>query len=92
MKIDKLQAIVAINPNAKVCVESDDYEKITWNDTPIISLADIEAKQAELQPIEDAREQKIIDDAKNGNQKLLDLGLTQDEVTAMTGYTPPEEE
>ena len=31
-------------------------------------------------------------DAKNGNQKLLDLGLTQAEVTAMTGYTPPVEE
>ena len=30
-------------------------------------------------------------DAKNGNKKLLDLGLTQDEVTAMTGYKPPEE-
>lgn len=27
----------------------------------------------------------------NGNQKLLDLGLTQEEATALTGYTPPEE-
>ena len=26
--------------------------------------------------------------AQSGNQKLLDLGLTQDEVTAMTGYKP----
>ena len=24
-----------------------------------------------------------------GNQKLLDLGLTQAEATALTGYTPP---
>ena len=31
-------------------------------------------------------------DAKNGNKKLLDLGLTQAEATALTGYTPPEEE
>ena len=29
--------------------------------------------------------------AKKGNDKLLGLGLTQDEVTAMTGYKPPEE-
>ena len=29
--------------------------------------------------------------AKSGNQKLLDLGLTQAEATALTGYTPPEE-
>jgi hypothetical protein len=29
-------------------------------------------------------------DAKvSGNQKLLDLGLTQAEATALTGYTPP---
>ena len=92
MIIDKLQAIVAINPNAKVCVESDDYEKITWNDTPVISLADIEAKQAELQPIENAKEQAKIDAQASGNTKLLDLGLTQAEATALTGYTPPIEE
>ena len=28
-------------------------------------------------------------DQANGNQKLLDLGLTQAEATALTGYTPP---
>ena len=28
----------------------------------------------------------------SGNQKLLDLGLTQAEATALTGYTPPEED
>ena len=28
----------------------------------------------------------------SGNQKLLDLGLTQAEATALTGYTPPTEE
>jgi hypothetical protein len=26
---------------------------------------------------------------ESGNQKLLDLGLTQAEATALTGYTPP---
>ena len=35
-------------------------------------------------------EQKI-KDAKSGNDKLLALGLTQAEATALTGYTPPEE-
>ena len=31
-----------------------------------------------------------IEDAQaSGNQKLLDLGLTQAEATALTGYTPP---
>ena len=27
-------------------------------------------------------------DAQNGNKKLLDLGLTQAEATALTGYKP----
>ena len=31
-------------------------------------------------------------DAANGNKKLLDLGLTQAEATALTGYKPPEDE
>ena len=30
-------------------------------------------------------------DQDSGNQKLLDLGLTQAEATALTGYTPPSE-
>ena len=30
-------------------------------------------------------------DAKSGNQKFLDMGLTQDEATALTGYIPPSE-
>jgi len=28
----------------------------------------------------------------SGNQKFLDMGLTQAEATALTGYTPPLEE
>ena len=30
-------------------------------------------------------------DALAGNNKLLELGLTQAEATALTGYTPPTE-
>jgi len=36
---------------------------------------------------------KVITDAQaSGNTKLLALGLTQAEATALTGYTPPVEE
>ena len=35
-----------------------------------------------------AETQKATDQA-NGNQKLLDLGLSQAEATALTGYIPP---
>jgi hypothetical protein len=37
-------------------------------------------------------EQAKVDAQVSGNQKLLDLGLTQAEATALTGYTPPSED
>ena len=47
-----------------------------------------ETKKAEEQQ---AKAQKEAD-ALAGNNKLLELGLTQAQVTAMTGYTPPVSE
>jgi len=44
----------------------------------------------EKQKEEQAKE-KAKADALAGNNKLLELGLTQAQVTAMTGYTPPTE-
>jgi len=44
--------------------------------------------QATLQAEQQAKAQKEAD-ALAGNNKLLELGLTQAQVTAMTGYTPP---
>ena len=78
-KITYADAILAINPNA---VWSGTLESLTWleNTTPI-SQSDIETKLAELKANESTNQ-------TNGNQKLLDLGLTQAEATAMTGYTP----
>ena len=51
-------------------------------------------KAIALQELEDAKTAKIKKDAdaKTGNAKLLGLGLTQDEATALTGYVPPIEE
>ena len=49
---------------------------------------DIANEQARLQAEETAKQAKKTAQA-SGNQKLLDLGLTQAEATAMTGYTPP---
>lgn len=36
-------------------------------------------------------DQDKINDAKAGNDKLIELGLSQAQITAMTGYTPPSE-
>ena len=61
-------------------------------DTEISELeADRTKVNAELKVILDAEEKKVADQ-KSGNKKLLDLGLTQDEATALTGYAPPLEE
>ena len=49
---------------------------------------DIANEQARLQAEETAKQAKATNQA-SGNQKLLDLGLTQAEATALTGYTPP---
>jgi len=47
---DIISAILAINPSAEVSVNAEDFEQITWhNGTAVISKADIQAKQAELQ-------------------------------------------
>ena len=56
-KLGRGKAIIAINPNAEVSVDNEDYSKITWHaGTTPISEADIKAKQAELQTDYDNKE------------------------------------
>ena len=51
------------------------------------AIAEEQQRQAEI-----TAKQADATNKANGNQKLLDLGLTQAEATALTGYTPPIEE
>ena len=84
-----VDAIKAINPDAKFEFENNDINNIKWLDgTTPIPVVDIEAKIAELPTWEELDAQKKAIQA-SGNQKLLDLGLSQAEATALTGYTPP---
>ena len=54
MKIDIITSILAINPNAVVCVSADDINQIEWlENTPVIAKNIILAKQSELQALED---------------------------------------
>lgn len=82
--IDK--AIKKINPNAEFTINADDINQITWlNNTTPISKTDIEAMiptvEAEIAQAEtDAETRKA-----SGKQKLLDLGLTTEEVKALIG-------
>ena len=55
--MDIATSILAINPDAQVSVNAEDYDQITWHDgTAVISKADIVAKQAELKADYDAKE------------------------------------
>ena len=52
-----IHAILSINPEAKVSVNAENFEQITWHDgTTPIPKADIEAKMAELQANYDSQE------------------------------------
>ena len=52
-----IHAILSINPEAKVSVNAENFEQITWHDgTTHIPKADIEAKMAELQTAYDNQE------------------------------------
>ena len=84
------KAILKINPNAKYKYINEDINSIEWLEgTTPISVADIQAQIPTVEQ-EIANEAQAKIDAKvSGNQKLLDLGLTQAEATALTGYTPP---
>ena len=87
--IDK--AIHKINPNAQFKIINDDLDNIEWiNGTTPISKADIETKIAELPTAEEEATAKATAQA-SGNTKLLALGLSQAEATALTGYVPPAE-
>ena len=89
-------AIKSINPNAVITVNQSTLDSnvseatIDWleNTTPI-NNADIQAKLDELKTAEANEQAQKEADALAGNNKLLELGLTQAQITAMTGYTPP---
>jgi len=78
------QAILKINPNAEFSVNGNDINQITWlNNTTPISKEDIEVMIPIVeQEFKDA-EQIAKDKKASGKQKLLDLGLTEEEVKAI---------
>ena len=64
--------------------------ELTADEVSQVQAQDV--KVAEKDATELAEKNQKETDAKNGNQKFLDMGLTQAEATALTGYTPPVEE
>ena len=82
------EAILKINPNADVVIRGSDLDTCTieWlNGTAEISKADIQAKITELETEIANAEAEAITKKASGKQKLLDLGLTEEEVKALIG-------
>jgi len=85
------EAIYNLYPNVKTIDETNGvlYPKDENGNIVSIDMSAVETKATELQIAEDAKVNQEATNKANGNQKLLDLGLTQAEATALTGYTPP---
>jgi hypothetical protein len=80
------EAILAINPNAKVSVTDNDINKILWlENTEIINSSTILAKQTELQAEEINKEIIKEQNKQSALNKLSALGLTADEIKAIIG-------
>ena len=82
-----INAILEINPNAKVSVRGSDIDtcEIEWADgTTPISKTDIKNKMAEM-PTEEEKKVARENKKASGKQKLKDLGLDDDEIQALMG-------
>ena len=71
---------VSFTPSGKV------IEDLTTDEVNAIN-ADRTKSATRLKALKDAADKKKVD-AASGNTKLLNLGLTQDEATALTGFKP----
>ena len=80
------KAVKIINSDAKFSISGNDWDSITWEDgISAISKSDLEAKLTQAQNELDAEAQAVIDKKASGKQKLLDLGLSEEEVKALIG-------
>jgi len=86
MKIDIINSILTINPNAVVNVSGDDINRIEWlENTPVIAKNIILAKQLELQAEEDNNLAQQESKKQSAIAKLKALGLDEEEVKAILG-------
>ena len=87
----KDKAIFNLYPNITQIEEIDGVFVCKDKDMNIVEVSDwnaVDTKLAEMQTELDNKKTQEKADKVSGNQKLLDLGLTQAEATALTGYKP----
>ena len=81
-----IKAIQKINPTAQVSVSGEDINSIVWeNGTTPIPVADIQAQIPVVEQEIAQAEQDAINKKASAKQKLIDLGLTEEEVKALIG-------
>ena len=87
MKINKIiKAIQKINPNAEVSVTNKDINSIVWHEgTTPIPVADIQAQIPTVEAEIEQEKQDAINKKASAKQKLIDLGLTTEEIKALIG-------
>jgi len=85
------EAIYQLYSTVKSILEADNGDltclDATGNEVEI-NLSNVSTKATELQTAEDNKATANANAKTSGNTKLLNLGLTQAEATALTGYTP----
>tara|TARA_R100000426_G_scaffold59990_2_gene42360 strand:+ start:1162 stop:1389 length:228 start_codon:yes stop_codon:yes gene_type:complete len=67
-------------------------KEVEMTSQEILEHQELQALAQEDNKIIEQQKKETLDNQVSGNQKLLDLGLTQAEATALTGYKPPEDE
>ena len=79
-------AIKKINPDAEFTINADDINQITWmNGTTPIAKEDIQAMIPTVENEIAQAEQNAITRKASAKQKLIDLGLTEEEIKALIG-------
>ena len=80
------KAIFKINSVAEFSINADDINQITWlNGTTPIAKADIEAMIPTVEAEIEQEKQDAINKKASAKQKLIDLGLTTEEIKALIG-------
>ena len=86
MKNKIIESILKINTQAQVTVSDEDINSIVWeNGTTPISKEDIQAQIPTVEAEIEQEKQDTIAKKASGKQKLLDLGLSEEEVKALIG-------
>ena len=84
--ITTAQAVMSLRPGAEWTMNGDDVEGITWHTEGVepLTQAEVDAEVARLEQAAIDKQAAKEAAVKSGRAKLLALGLTNEEVAALT--------